>query len=310
MARPALRRPPLWQLAVTTTGEAEDAVADLMRQLLGQAPSVFVAAETQTHVLSVFLEDPGAFTAHEARELRRGLARIRHCGLATGPGRIRFRRVRSEDWAEAWKRHFRPIEIGGALLLRPSWSRRRPRKDQVVVTLDPGLSFGTGQHPTTAFCLRQLVACRQAGKAQSFLDVGTGSGILAISACKLGYRPVVAIDLDPEAIHVAQANAEANGVSRWVRFIHQGLERLPGQGRRFDVICANLTEDLLLAQRHRLVVRLRTEGTLVLAGILADQFPGVRGHYEEVGLLPVASRTVAEWRSGAFFRPPDRTGRG
>ena len=139
--------------------------------------------------------------------------------------------MRREDWAESWKRHFKPIEIGDALLVKPSWSKRRPRKNQAVVILDPGLSFGTGQHPTTAFCLREIVRLKLAKERgrlarefktrhhadepsalQSFLDIGTGSGILAIAAAKLGYQPVHAFDFDAEAVRIARANARANRV--------------------------------------------------------------------------------------------------
>src|SRR5205814_9828492 len=126
------------------------------------------------------------------------LENIRNAGLKLGPARIKLERVRSQDWSESWKRHFKPLEIGRELLIRPSWSKRRAHKDQAVVVLDPGLSFGTGQHPTTAFCLRQLATRRIPGQAQSFLDIGTGSGILAISAARLGYGPIRAIDSDSE----------------------------------------------------------------------------------------------------------------
>src|SRR5208337_4372949 len=123
-------------------------------------------------------------------------------------------KVKREDWAESWKKHFKPLEIifrrdefhespkkenqfklgtrpsersAKSLLVKPSWSKKRPRKNQAVVILDPGLSFGTGQHPTTAFCLRELVRCGKIETRRSFLDIGTGSGILAIAARKLGF---------------------------------------------------------------------------------------------------------------------------
>src|ERR1700743_660101 len=92
----------------------------------------------------------------------------------------------------------------------PSTTQSRLRKAQAVIILDPGLSFGTGQHPTTFFCLRQLVACRKPGVEQSFLDIGTGSGILAIAAAKLGYRPVEAFDFDPASVRVSLENVKKN----------------------------------------------------------------------------------------------------
>ena len=105
----------------------------------------------------MFRQRPDWSRARQA-ELASGLKRIASSGLDIGPGKISLKRIRREDWAESWKLHFKPMVIGSALLLKPSWSRRRPRKGQAVIVLDPGLSFGTGRHPTTAFCLRQLVA--------------------------------------------------------------------------------------------------------------------------------------------------------
>ena len=108
--------------------------------------------------------------------------------MKIGAGKIEIAKVKREDWAESWKRHFHPIEIGKTLLVKPSWSKKRPAKNQAVVILDPGLSFGTGQHPTTSFCLHQIARGRKNGTPRpSFLDIGTGSGILAIAAAKLGY---------------------------------------------------------------------------------------------------------------------------
>ena len=146
-----------------------------------------------------------------------------------------------------------------------------------MVVLDPGLSFGTGQHPTTAFCLRQLVARRRPGEAQSCLDIGTGSGILAIAAAKLGYAPVDAFDFDPEAVRIARANARRNGVAARIRFSRQDLTKLPRRSaRKYSLVCANLISSLLLAERERILARLQPDGVLVVAGILKEEFAQVQ----------------------------------
>src|SRR5437867_4666504 len=176
----------LWKISVTTSPQAEEPVAGLMEKVFGQTATVYVDAGSQVRTISVYAPGTAADGwAAKRAPLSAGLRQIKACGLSIGAGRISMERVRREDWAESWKRHFKPIEVGSALLLKPSWSRRKPRKNQAVVVLDPGLSFGTGQHPTTRFCLQQLVTLRRKGKAQSFLDIGTGSGILAIAAAKL-----------------------------------------------------------------------------------------------------------------------------
>lgn len=298
-----------------TAPEADEAVTELLEKQFGQPATSYTDLETGRTTVSVYVSQRsvlGKIRASLPRhlpalkgDLKAGLARIRSCGLDAGPGAISVKKVRREDWAESWKRHFKPIDIGSALLIKPSWSRRRPRKGQLVIVLDPGLSFGTGQHPTTAFCLRQLAMRRTPGKARSFLDIGTGSGILAIAAAKLGFAPVEALDFDPEAVRIACENARKNEVALGIRFRRQDVTKLPPQSaRKYSVVCANLTADLLLSQRDRLLARLEANGTLVLAGILETEFRRVQQTYESAGLRLAASRTEKEWRSGAFTGVP------
>jgi ribosomal protein L11 methyltransferase len=291
----------LWQVSLTTSVEAEESVSALFENLFSQPSVVYVNAEARTSTVSAYRPRlPRPRTRLRAR-LRAGLKHIRLCGLNTGLDRITIRKVRQEDWALAWRKHFHPLEIGRALLIKPSWSRRRPRPGQAVVVLDPGLSFGTGQHPTTAFCLEQLVLCRKTGQAQSFLDIGTGSGILAIAAAKLGYRPVEAVDIDPNAVRIAGANARQNLLKKHIRIVRQDLIRWPcRRNAKFDVLCANLSDDLLIGQARRIVNRLQTGGTLILAGVLKTQFGRVRNTYAAAGLKVIALSLDKEWQSAAF----------
>ncbi len=298
-----VKRTRLWRLSVLTTAEAEDAVAQLLQCASGQPASSYTDLEAQQTQVSVYLKARPDWSRARRAELASGLAAVAAGGLDLGPGRISLRRIRRADWAESWKRHFKPLVLGSALLLKPGWSRRRPRQGQALVVLDPGLSFGTGRHPTTAFCLRQLVARRRPGEAQSCLDAGTGSGILAIAAAKLGYAPVEAFDYDPQAVAVARANARRNRVAARIRFWRQDLTRLPRRaGRQYSIICANLVASLLLEQRERLLARLRPDGILVAAGILASEYEQVRRAFAAAGFRQIAARTQAEWRSGAFAR--------
>ncbi len=292
---------PLRHISVAISPAAEEAVTSLLEDLFQQSPSVYTDMETGAVVASVFCRGNSAWSPARRARLTAGLKELARAGLEIGPGTITAKMMRQQDWAESWKRHFKPIEIGASLLIKPSWSRRRPRKNQAVVVLDPGLSFGTGQHPTTAFCLEQLVAFRRKAKSQSFLDLGTGSGILAIAAVKLGYSPVHAIDFDPEAIRVASANARQNDVHKQLELSPRDLSKLPRNSRRkFDLICANLISNLLLAEQQRLLNRLQKDGTLVLAGILKTEFSTVHEVYEKAGLRLIAHRIEKEWQSGAF----------
>jgi ribosomal protein L11 methyltransferase len=291
----------LWQVSVATSVEAQEAVSAWLESTFGQPACCYTDVQSQATTVAVWLRERPDWSSACRRELAAGLRQIRACGLNIGPGRLRLAKLRGQNWAESWKRHFLPMTIGSALLLKPSWSRRRPRKGQAVIVLDPGLSFGTGRHPTTAFCLEQLVARRRPGEGQSFLDVGFGSGILAIAAAKLGYSPIEALDLDPEAMRVASANARRNRVSGRIGFRLQDAARLPARpARKYFLVCANLTSNLLLAHRERLIAQLEPRGVLVLAGILKSEFPAVRQAFEAAGLKPPASRAAGQWRSGAF----------
>ncbi len=293
---------PLWKVSVTTTLEAEDAVAEMLGGLFGRTASSYFDFARQTSRVTVFVFNkigPDAFP-----RLREGLNTIKNCGLEVGSGKISIGKVRREDWAESWKRHFKPIEISNALMIKPGWSKKHPRAGQAVVILNPGLSFGTGQHPTTLFCLEEIA--RNANMLQgknrlSFLDIGTGSGILAIAAAKLGYQPVYAMDFDPEAIRVAGANARANRVK--IKLFRGDAAKLPLKPKRqFDFICANLISGLLVKQRKRIMAQLSPGGVLTVAGILKPEFPGVRRVFEESAMKLIRAKSKNEWRSGSFYR--------
>jgi len=320
----------LWRVSVITTPEAEDAVSELLGAVPGQPVSSYFNLETGVSTVAAYCRRKPASPAEWRAKIRVGLDQIKYCGLKIGSGKVTIAKMRREDWAESWKRHFKPIEIefknrrGGlceppisskksgrrgippsegnkSLLVKPSWSKKLPRKNQAVVILDPGLSFGTGQHPTTAFCLRELVRCGKIETRRSFLDIGTGSGILAIAAAKLGYSPVYAFDFDPEAVRVAHANARANGVHKKLRIARRNVTKLPiHPARQYDLICANLISTLLIAGRRRMVAQLHRGGTLVLAGILKSEFSQMRKIYAELGLKLAARKIENEWCSGSF----------
>jgi len=301
-------RRPLWSVSVETTLEAEDAVCEMLSGLFGCHASSYFDFEARTSRVGVYLH--GRIEPRAGQLIRKGLDRIRDCKLDVGPARISIGRVRKEDWAESWKRHFKPIEFGGLLLVKPSWSKKKAGKNQVAVTLDPGLSFGTGQHPTTAFCLSEIARNSPRRKksttrgglktiGQAFLDIGTGSGILAIAAARLGYAPVCALDFDGEAVRAARANARRNEVN--IRIIRGDATRLPKvPKKRFHFICANLISGLLVEERERIMAQLDRDGVLVLAGILRREFSAVRQKYEAMGLKLVSTKSEREWQSGSF----------
>jgi len=218
-----------------------------------------------------------------------------------GPLTLSLSRLAS--WAESWKRHFKTL-LAGRILVKPGWSKRKARGNQVEVILDPGLAFGTGQHPTTAFCLEQISSYSRPAPRQSLLDLGTGSGILAIAAARLGYAPILALDFDPEAVQVAKRNAQRNRVAGKVTVKQADVRRLSrSPRRRFDLICANLLADLLLSERDRIVAQLNPDGRLVVAGILRKEFEEMVKSYEAAGLCLRGKQSKKEWSSAVFEWP-------
>jgi len=133
------------------------------------------------------------------------------------------------------------------------------------------------------------------------LDIGTGSGILAIAAAKLGCQPVRAFDFDPESVRVARANARVNHVAGKIKIARDDVTKLPLRpSRRYDLVCANLISNLLIAERRKIVAQLNRGGTLVLAGILKSEFAQVQTAFEDLGMKLVAGKSEKEWRSGSF----------
>jgi ribosomal protein L11 methyltransferase len=296
-------QPSLWRITIEVSAEAEEAIADFLARASNQGISTYLNVETRVVQVTAYSTEKPEIPELK-RKLAAGLKSVADCGLDVSPGRISICRLRAQDWRESWKRHFHPLSVGSRLLVKASWHRRWAVPGQRVVVLDPGLSFGTGQHPTTAFCLRELVRLRQPGQSQPMLDIGTGSGILAIAAAKLGYLPVEAVDFDPEAVSVAEANAARNRTLPRIRFRRQDVARLPVQGRKFQVVCANLISNLLIEHRERIAGRVIPSGNLVVAGILREEFPKVRLAFESAGLTFVRSRSEKEWCSGTFLRVP------
>jgi ribosomal protein L11 methyltransferase len=207
-----------------------------------------------------------------------------------------------EDWAETWKRFFSTLRVSPRLVIKPSWEKAELQAHELLIELDPGMSFGTGRHATTAGCLR-LLDQWTSEHTGPVLDVGTGSGILAIAALRLGCHPVRAYDFDPDAIRVATENLERNGLLPACELAVADVLQDPDT-RHYQIVVANLMSELLIAAAPRLMARLQATGpvVLILAGILREQFAGVQAAYEAQGLRLVERLDQDEWSCGSFTR--------
>ena len=206
----------------------------------------------------------------------------------------------ADDWAERWKAFHRPIEVG-PVRVRPPWEPARARSGEIDVVVDPGQAFGTGAHWTTRLCLELLVtsprgrAEAKSGRAKPFSDWGTGSGVLAVVAAKLGFAPVLAVDFDPLSVAAARANAQANGVA--IEVARADLRRQEGPWA--PTVCANLLRPLLLEVARRMT---RPPERLIVSGLLAGEADEVAAAFARHGLREADRRLGGEWAALALVR--------
>ncbi len=209
--------------------------------------------------------------------------------------------MKKEDWAEVWKKYFNIIHISDRLIIKPSWLEFEPSTDQLVVEIDPGMSFGTGQHATTSFCLKMIDRLAGAPGVKSFLDAGCGSGILTIAAAKLGYSPLVAFDVDPDATKVAAENFEKNRLKpNAVKLLTTGLVEFCTGAVSYDFVAANILGSVLVANRKQIACLVKAGGYLSLAGILNEEFDSLQDVFCETGFTMEYRFSEKEWTSGLF----------
>lgn len=188
-----------------------------------------------------------------------------------GSGDISCSEIQDEDWATSWKKFFHPVKIGDLIVIKPSWEEYNASPVDIIIELDPGMAFGTGTHPTTAMCVRQLEEIITGG--MEVFDVGTGSGVLAITAAKLGATKVRAVDFDPTAVRIAKENVKINDVSDLVQVAESDL--LKGIEGQADVIIANIIADIIIRLLDDIPHKLKKGGTLLASGIIADRLADV-----------------------------------
>lgn len=212
--------------------------------------------------------------------------------------------LKKEDWAEAWKKHFKVQHVTKRVVIKPTWLKYKRKKGEVIVELDPGMSFGTGKHATTRFCLKMIdrVSRQSKRKTMSVLDAGCGSGILSIAAVKLGFRPVISFDIDPESVTIAKENLELNRLSSAdAKMIEADLSEFNPK-IKFDVIMANIISGVLVQNREKLSSMLKPDGYLILAGILKTDYRGLRKAFKEIGFQEILNSSENEWTGGLFRR--------
>jgi len=277
------------ELAVEVPREAEDAAADILRRYAPRGVSIEPAGEAV--VVKAWLPD-GAAIPSQRRAVRRALASL--------PATVRTRWLREEDWAEAWKAFFPVLRVSRRLVICPAWLSYRARAGEAVIRLDPGMAFGTGQHPTTLMCLRALEEAVRPGT--QVLDLGAGSGILALAAARLGAASVLALDTDPQAVQAARENVRLNGLEAVVRVEEGTLDPSPALRAGspvgpFDVIAANISPSVIVELAAAMAAVLKPGGALIAGGFSQERAEEVAAALTAAGLSVERTLSDGEWRT-------------
>ena len=309
----------LTEIAVEVDGEAAEAVAELFNRYnggdwiedseAGEASGGGAVLESTGFddfgkpvageyrlVVKTYLK-PGPRGRQIQRKIEEGLWHLRLLYPMPEPA---LRTVQEEDWANAWRKHYKPLRIGKRILLAPAWEEPVARPGDVVVRLEPGMAFGTGMHPTTRLCVAALEEWVRPGEA--LLDIGTGSGVLSIVAAKLGARPVWATDIDPLAISATRENAQRNDIPLVPHSLHVEHGSIPaGQFGRYPLIVANILAEILVGlldaayENVPLTEPLALGGHIILSGILEDKVDMVLAAARRHGLLEVERLQEGDW---------------
>ncbi len=277
------------EITVTVDPELAEAVSEVLCRYIPQGVAIELGdgEEVETVAVRAYLA-----VDEEVEERRQAivealwhLSQIRYFPEPT------FRTIADQDWTASFKETIPVLHIGRRLVIRPSWREYLPQEHEIVIELDPGIAFGTGLHPTTQLCLIALEELIQPG--QRVLDMGTGTGILAIAAARLGASEIVAVDNDPNAVVATRHNAHNNQVEGRIRAVHGSLAETSGS---YDLVLANILAPVLLAMiADGLTNRVKRTGALVLSGILEEQAQEVRAALERAGMTRIEQRQSGDW---------------
>lgn len=317
------------ELSVTASPDTVEAISELMSRYVSGGVAIeepyYLLDDGQAHApvpgapVTVRAYVPADARGEEARAgIVRGLWHLRQLDLG-GVGELQVRALAEEDWANAWKEHFHVLHLGRRTVIKPSWRSYAPAPDEAVVVLDPGMAFGTGLHPTTRNCLLLLEEALRPG--DQVLDVGTGSGILAIAAARLGAASVLALDVSPVAVEATRANVTTNGVDARVTTrlatlegaagepylpLPPGLDILGAEIGTFDLVLANIIARVIAQLAPALLRAVRPGGTLIASGIIEERRAEAEEPLRAAGLRDVRAQVEGDWVTLMGRRPVPR----
>lgn len=210
--------------------------------------------------------------------------------------------ISDPDWAEQWKKFFKPIRVCNNIIVKPTWERYAPSSRDIVIEIDPGMAFGTGQHASTRMCMEAIedvMMKERSIRDWKVLDVGCGTGILGITSAKMGAADVICVDIDKKAVEIAGENAEINNVANAVRFFNKDAATI---SEPRNLIIANLTAKLLIKIRRHLMHLLMPSGYMIISGIIEQDTQNIEEHFGHLAIYKVI--TEKEWVCYVFKKNP------
>ncbi|MHB1314977.1 MAG: 50S ribosomal protein L11 methyltransferase [Christensenellales bacterium] len=303
------------EITVVTTSEGADAVSNLFLELGAGGTAIEDKSDLdearlamqwdyadddllshlngEAHVKAYFSAADGKFQTR----LREELERLRGFGWEMGKLEVRTRIINGEDWAESWKKYYKPIPLG-RLVICPVWEAYDAKNGEIVLKMEPGMMFGSGQHETTSMCLQQLQDMVQPG--MRVLDVGSGSGILSIASLLLGAKEAVGVDIDPNGVETAYQNGACNGITKDTYTVYAGnvlsdeaLIKKIGDG--YDLVVANIVADVIIALLPLFGMFLKESGRCIVSGIISERIADVEKALLRNGFAVQSSKRDGEW---------------
>ena len=296
------------EVTISTTTKGAETVSDLLMTLGAAGTQILDRADLpdpdkptahwelmDQSVIDAMPEDVQVKAWFDGESLPGVLAALRErLSLMTEPGlgtlKITLQGVREEDWSENWKQYYKPFRLGDRLVVKPTWEDWDAQPGDLIIEMDPGMAFGTGTHETTAMCVSMIEDYYKGG---TLLDVGTGSGILAIAAARLGAKNVVAVDIDPDAVRVARENVAHNGLSDAID-VRKG-DLLQGLSQTFDFAVANILAPVICMLAAPLKKHLAPGGIFVCSGIIREAEQDVRDALLAAGYTIDEMRRKGDW---------------
>lgn len=283
------------QLTITCDLQLTDPLTDFLIGVLEASVEVGVDDHLIEHTLHVYVEDTDlsedqiAEIVKKVEEQAVMLAEI----FQVPEPKIVSDILDDQDWGSNWKKHFKPFAITSGLVIKPTWEEYSPKDGESIIEMDPGMAFGTGHHATTSLCMDFIRETLKGKNDAKVLDVGTGTGILAMAAAIFGATDILGIDNDPDAVFAAFENVKHNNLNDAIDIEITALEELSGQ---YDLVVANIIHDVLLVMKDDLARLTAPGGSIILSGILKElQADNIIRHFSDAGFMFAEKTELGEW---------------